>query len=117
MDVRRELLANFCEAAAVLLTAAEHDAEMVRIDLHRELTWANQISNETFSLFMMAHECLTLAHLQAHLVSKHSSLFTEAIRGCLVCDPCVSVFSAPLSESQLASFREDAVASLANCAV
>mmetsp|Transcript_15496 Transcript_15496/g.27752 ORF Transcript_15496/g.27752 Transcript_15496/m.27752 type:complete len:196 (+) Transcript_15496:86-673(+) len=113
--VRNEKLAEFCEAAAELLSGARRDSGYVQMDLHRERPWVRGISNEEFSLFMMFQEWATPADLEKHMGTAHASRFNNTVmrERCLVTEPSVSFFGAPLSASDLATLGAEAAAEVA----
>eukprot|EP00927_Polykrikos_kofoidii_P050431 TRINITY_DN44348_c0_g1_i1.p1 TRINITY_DN44348_c0_g1~~TRINITY_DN44348_c0_g1_i1.p1 ORF type:complete len:229 (-),score=22.13 TRINITY_DN44348_c0_g1_i1:125-718(-) len=113
--VRNRKLAKFCEALSSLLSATKKDTGCVRMDLHRELPWANSISNDEFSLFMMCQEWTAPQHLEAHNQTAHASRFNEAMitKRMLVTEPSVSIFGAPLSPSDLAALGAESTARIA----
>mmetsp|Transcript_77599 Transcript_77599/g.175448 ORF Transcript_77599/g.175448 Transcript_77599/m.175448 type:complete len:140 (-) Transcript_77599:146-565(-) len=88
------------------------------MDLHRELPWARSISSEEFSLFMMCQEWSTSANLEAHLSSAHARRFNELVlsQRMLVTEPSFSLFSAPLSASDIAELGAEAAAAAAAAA-
>lgn len=112
--VRTEGLPEFCEVAASLLAASKLDTGRVRVDLHRELPWAQTISNDNFSLFLMVQEWETPQDLEAHVVSAHAGRFSQALPRLLVVEPSVSIFGEPLGTSDLASLSAQATAEAAH---
>eukprot|EP00930_Biecheleria_cincta_P011575 TRINITY_DN114501_c0_g1_i1.p1 TRINITY_DN114501_c0_g1~~TRINITY_DN114501_c0_g1_i1.p1 ORF type:complete len:199 (+),score=35.36 TRINITY_DN114501_c0_g1_i1:35-631(+) len=110
--VRNVRLAAFCEAAADLLTASEKDKGRLKMDLHREMPWVRAISNDEFSLFMMAQAWASAPDLEAHTRAKHSLDFNRTVMQgkMLVTEPSVSIFGEPLSPTQLAELGAQAFA-------
>merc|ERR1719373_1322921 len=86
------------------------------MDLHRELPWARQMSNEEFSLFLMCQEWSTAAHLEAHVASPHALRFNQLVSRMLIVEPSVSLFGAPLGSSELAGLGAEATAAAAAAA-
>merc|ERR1711956_107050 len=74
-----------------------------------------QISTDEMSLFIMWQEWASPAHLEAHLRSRHAQSFNDAVvsKQVLVREPSVSLFSLPLSASDLATLGAEATAAAA----
>mmetsp|Transcript_101448 Transcript_101448/g.293452 ORF Transcript_101448/g.293452 Transcript_101448/m.293452 type:complete len:223 (+) Transcript_101448:86-754(+) len=108
--VRTEALADFCQVAAVLIAGSARDTGRLRMDLHRELPWARQVSNDDFSLFLMCQEWATPADLEAHVASAHAMRFNEVVSRMLIVEPSATLFGAPLSPSELARLGAEATA-------
>lgn len=108
--VRSSSLAEFCEACAALLRASSRDAGKLRMDIHRELPWANCLSNDDFSLFLMIQEWARPEDLEAHVMAPHSQRFNMALPRMLVVEPSVTIFGAPLGPSELAGLGAEATA-------
>lgn len=111
--VRTEALADFCQAAAALLAGSSLDRGRRRMDLHRELPWLKQVSNDDFSLFLMCQEWETPADLEAHVASAHALRFNQVVPRMLVVEPSATLFGAPLTPSELARLSAEATAAAA----
>mmetsp|Transcript_23762 Transcript_23762/g.50747 ORF Transcript_23762/g.50747 Transcript_23762/m.50747 type:complete len:198 (+) Transcript_23762:140-733(+) len=101
--VRLGALPEFCEVVSALMKASKNDPGLMKMDLHRELPWAQSLSNDEFSLFLMVQEWSNPLDLEKHVTSAHAVRFGATLPRLLVVEPSVSIFGSELTLGELAT--------------